>query len=87
MGSASRPGISARTSSWNRRASAGGMRCIAGTLPEGRTVALAGGGAMIVHEFVSRETPVHGVFGWDGALIAFAYQCAREAGVGTELDL
>lgn len=31
--------------------------------------------------------PVHGVFGWDGALIAFAYQWAREAGVGTELDL
>jgi hypothetical protein len=31
--------------------------------------------------------PVHGVFGWDGALIAFAYQWARETGVGTELDL
>jgi hypothetical protein len=29
---------------------------IAGTLPEARTVALAGGGAMIVHGFVSRET-------------------------------
>jgi hypothetical protein len=31
--------------------------------------------------------PVQGGFGWDGALIAFAYQWAREAGVGTELDL
>jgi hypothetical protein len=29
---------------------------IAGALPEARTVALAGGGAMIVHGFVSRET-------------------------------
>lgn len=31
--------------------------------------------------------PMHGIFGWDGALPAFAYQWAKEAGVGTELDL
>lgn len=31
--------------------------------------------------------PMHGVFGWDSALVAFAYQWAREAGVGNEIDL